>query len=140
VAQPTLRPDHSSASPACRALRVLIVDDNRDIVLTLGMLLEDEGYEVKGVYDGQDAVVEFAEFEPDAVIADIGLPKMSGWNLARALRKLSVAERPLMIAISGEFTTASDRARLKASGFDHFLPKPFDANELIRLIESSRSA
>jgi DNA-binding response OmpR family regulator len=114
---------------------VLIVDDNDDIVLTLAMLLQDEGYEVRGVGHARDAIVEVAEFDPDAVIADIGLPDMSGWDLARAVRMVSErADRPLMIAISGEFTKGADAVLTQMAGFNHFLAKPFDPAVIIRIL------
>src|SRR5436309_14650398 len=123
-----------------RRLRVLVVDDNQDIVLTLRLLLEDAGYEVRGSYDGRQALLDFAEFDPDAVIADIGLPGASGWEMGRAMRRISDGDRPLMIAISGEFTRASDRVLTDMSGFNYFLAKPFDPGVLLALLAQPRTA
>lgn len=123
-----------SPIPSHARLRVLVVDDNDDTVITLMLLLEDEGHEVRGVHDGKQALVEFAEFEPDVVIVDIGLPKANGWEVARAVRKISGGAGPLMIAISGQYTKSADRVLSEMSGFNYFLSKPFDPNALMALV------
>src|SRR5437868_5053723 len=88
----------SALSPQPRR-RVLVVDDNQDLVVTLKALLEEEHYDVRGAYNGRDALIELAEFDPDAVIVDIGLPELTGWDFARVVRKVSdSADRPLLIA------------------------------------------
>jgi DNA-binding response OmpR family regulator len=132
TADPTATELRVNAPP--RAVRVLVVDDNKDIVLTLRLLLEDVGYEVSGAHDGREALVEFAGFDPDAVIADIGLPGASGWEIGRAVRKMSEGDRPLMIAISGEYTKVSDRILTEITGFNYFLAKPFDPKVLLSLL------
>jgi DNA-binding response OmpR family regulator len=123
-----------SPIPSHARLRVLVVDDNEDTVITLMLLLEDEGHEVRGVHDGKEALVEFAEFDPDVVIVDIGLPKANGWEVARAVRKMSEGARPLMIGISGQYTKSADRVLSEMSGFNYFLTKPFDPNALMALV------
>ena len=110
------------------------MDDNKDIVLTLSLLLEDEGCEVRTAYDGREALVVYAEFDPDAVIADIGLPGASGWEVARAIRKIAEGERPVMIAISGEYIKGADRIMTEMSGFNYFLSKPFAPKVLVALL------
>src|SRR5581483_11850739 len=119
---------------APRPLRVLVVDDNKDIALTLRLLLEDEGCEVQTAHDGREALVVYADFDPDALIADIGLPGASGWEVARAIRKIGEGERPLMIAISGEYIKGADRIMTEMSGFNYFLSKPFDPKVLVALL------
>lgn len=120
-----------------RALRVLVVDDERDIVLTLLALLRDEGYEAKGAYGAADALVALAEFDPDALIVDIALPGRSGWEIAKTVRSLGRAgeQRPLLIAMSGRYTKGSDRILGEISGFNYQLAKPFDPNEVIALLK-----
>jgi DNA-binding response OmpR family regulator len=131
----------ASTGEPTRALRVLVVDDERDIVLTLLALLRDEGYEAKGVYSAADALVALAEFDPDALIVDIALPGRSGWEIARAVRKLGPygEQRPLLIAISGRYTKGSDRILGEISGFNYQLAKPFDPTELIALLKSVKT-
>ena len=116
-------------------LRVLIADDNRDTVATTSALLRDEGYEVTDVYNGRDAMVAVADFDPDVTIADINMPGLSGWEIARAVRRVSGYGRPLLIAISGHYKGDADRILTDITGFNHFLPKPFDMGDLLRLLQ-----
>lgn len=119
-----------------RALRVLVVDDNRDTVITLRALLEHEGYETTGAHDAHAAIVKIAEFDPDVVIADLAMPGKSGWDIARAMREGRTYgnDRPVMIAISGEYTKGADRILTEMSGFNYFLSKPFDPKVLLALL------
>jgi CheY-like chemotaxis protein len=118
-----------------RAVRVLIVDDERDTTLTLTLLLRGEGYDVKGVHSGREALTALRDFEPDVMISDIAMPGMSGWELARQVRKMQPGDRPLLIAISGAYTKAVDRLLSESIGFNHYFTKPCDPNVLLRLLE-----
>jgi len=73
------------------------------------------------------------EFNPDAVLLDIAMPDMSGWEVARALRE-ELGRRTAIIGISGEYTHSVDRILSEAVGFDHYLIKPYDPNELLQLL------
>src|SRR5437868_8331092 len=109
---------------AARVIRVLIADDERDVVLTLSAILRDEGYEVKGVHSGRDAIVAVADFDPHVVIADIAMPERSGWDVARVVRKTQASgrlDRPLLIAISGMYRQSADRILAEITGFNYFL-------------------
>jgi DNA-binding response OmpR family regulator len=125
-------PDESHAP---RSLRVLIADDERDTVLMLMAILRDEGHEVRGVHNGKDALAAFVEFDPDVAIIDIAMPGMTGWDVARTVRKLHDGTRPLLIACSGHYTKGSDQALAKMAGFTHCLPKPCDPDELLALLK-----
>ena len=116
-----------------RALRILIVDDSRDAVRSATMLLEEDGHEVRGLYSGRDVVKVVQEFNADAVLLDIALPGLSGWEVARALRE-KLGRRQLLIGISGEYKHSVDRILSEAIGFDHYLVKPYDPNELLALL------
>jgi two-component system, OmpR family, response regulator len=116
-----------------RPIRVLIVDDNRDEVLSLMMLLRQEGCEVRGAYDGFSGLRELQEFEPDAVLVDLSMPGMSGWDVAREIRKLN-RERPKLIAISGKYVKKPDEILSRVTGFDHFLLKPCDPDFLFSIL------
>lgn len=122
-----------SAQIAPRALRVLVVDDDRDTVETLTVLLADEGHEVRALHSGRDVVHVVREYNPDAVLLDIAMPDMSGWEVARALRE-ELGRRTAIIGISGEYTHSVDRILSEAVGFDHYLIKPYDPNELLQLL------
>jgi CheY-like chemotaxis protein/nitrogen-specific signal transduction histidine kinase len=117
------------------ALRVLVVDDNVDSADSMALLLSLDGHEVRTAFDGSSALTEAAEFQPRAVLLDIGLPGMDGYEVARRLRELPGLRDVLMIAITG-YGQQDDRARSKAAGFDHHLVKPVDPEHLSRLLSS----
>jgi len=126
-------PDESPRAP--KAPRVLVVDDNKDQVLTLVAILRDEGYETKGAYSGREALASLNEFDPDAVIADIAMPGMTGWELAKHVRKWGDETRPFMIAISGEYRQAADRTLAQMVGFNHYLTKPCAPDTVLALLQ-----
>jgi DNA-binding response OmpR family regulator len=123
-----------SASPKQR-LRVLVVDDERDVVLTLSALLADEGYEVRGVYKGLDALDAMRDFDPAVVLLDLALPDMSGWEVARRIRTTYGDERHKLISITGRYKQGSDRVLGQMAGFDYALDKPCDPRALLALLE-----
>jgi CheY-like chemotaxis protein len=94
-------------------LRVLVVDDNKDAADTLTALLESLGQQVHGVYDGASAVAAAKTFNPDLVLLDIGMPQMSGYEVARALQAADPAVKPVLVAITGwdKTRTRSGRPR-----------------------------
>jgi DNA-binding response OmpR family regulator len=122
------------ARRATRALRILVADDDRDTVLTLMMLLREEGHEVRGVHAGRQALAALREFEPDAVLLDIALPELSGWEVARELRKRQIGKGPLLIGISGEYRQGADKILAEILGFDHYLVKPYEPSALLALL------
>jgi CheY-like chemotaxis protein len=122
------------------AVRVLVVDDNHDQVLILMALLREEGYETRGAYDGKAALAAIAEFDPDVVVADIGMPGMTGWELARQVRPQPGGQRPLLIAMSGEYQKSADKLLAQMAGFKHYLMKPCDPGELLKLLRTAASA
>lgn len=114
--------------------RVLVVDDNADAAESLGMLLEVRGNEVRIAYDGLQALEAAGEFDPDIVLLDIGMPKMSGYEVARRLRA-NRGDSVLIVAITG-WGQEEDRRRAREAGFDHHFTKPVDYEALLELIES----
>src|SRR5438105_2089628 len=128
----------SDSRPTRLPLRILVADDDRDTATTLGTILRDEGHEVQTVLRGDEALEMCRLFRPDVVIADINLPGESGYAIARELRERHGELAPLLIAVSGKWTKASDRLLGKAVGFDHYLLKPCDMNELLPLMEPLR--
>lgn len=125
-----------SANATRRPLRILVADDDRDTGLTLATILRSDGHEVHVVLRG-DEVVEIARlFRPDALILDISLPGMSGYAVAQEIReRRGPALAPLLIALSGKWTMSSERLVGKAVGFDHYLTKPCDLQEIVQLLE-----
>jgi CheY-like chemotaxis protein len=129
-------PPAREAKPAPRARRrILVVDDNRDFANTLAALLETFGHEVKTVYDGTTAVAAAAEYRPDAVLLDIGLPGMNGYDVAREVRRVPGLADLTLVAFTG-YGQEEDRRRVREAGFDFHLVKPVEAAELARLIDA----
>jgi CheY-like chemotaxis protein len=122
------------------ALRVLVVEDNRDAAETLGELLRIWGHEVQIAYDGVAALTMARDFRPDVVICDIGLPgELNGYSVARRLRSEPGLEDVHLVALSG-YANDDARRRSRAAGFDAHLAKPPDVGVLERMIaERSRS-
>lgn len=110
--------------PTNATMRVLVVEDDRLARETTGSLLESYGYEVQLADSGQNALTQFESFRPQAVLMDIELPDLNGYELARNVRNLPGGADVLLVAISGHGRT-EDLAQAKQAGFDHHLVKPF---------------
>jgi PAS domain S-box-containing protein len=118
------------------ARRVLVVDDNVDAASTLADVLQLSGHSVRVAHDGEGALVAAVadgDTRWDACILDIGLPDMTGYELARQLRSLGPTRAAVFIALTG-YGQAHDRVISKSSGFDHHLVKPADIDALMRLL------
>ena len=129
--------DPSERPPRCR---VLVVDDNVDSARSMAMLLQLEGYEVECAFDGEEALARAASHQPHAVILDLGLPLLNGYEVARQLRETPALSRLgplLLIALSG-YGRERDRARAAEAGFDLHLTKPADPNEVLQVLARHR--
>jgi CheY-like chemotaxis protein len=115
--------------------RLLIVDDNRDFVASLAALLEEFGHDVRVAADGESGIALATEQIPDAVLLDIGLPGINGYEVARLLRGSPALASVTLVGLSG-YSQEEDRRRAREAGFDHYLVKPIDAAELINIIDS----
>ncbi len=127
------------ASLQTQPLRVLIADDDRDSVATLGALLELEGYEVRAVHGGQEALDAARQFKPHVVLLDIGMPKVTGYEAARRLRQRYGDDCPMLVAVTA-WKQASDKILASLAGFDHHVAKPYEPSELLRLLATLRPA
>jgi two-component system response regulator MprA len=107
--------------------RVLVVEDDRDIADVLRRSLDLDGYEVRLASDGEEALAEAAVFEPDAVVLDLGLPKIDGVEVCRHLREASDVPILMLTARDG----VDDRVTGLDSGADDYLVKPFERKELL---------
>jgi signal transduction histidine kinase len=119
--------------PARTARRILVVDDNADGLESLATLLGLFGHKVRTASDGPAALVAAAEFAPDTVLLDIGLPGMDGYEIARRLRAQPTFAGTRLIALTG-WGQDADRDRSRAAGFDLHLVKPVDPSELRRVL------
>jgi len=128
---PTLRLDRHGCGT-----RVLIVDDNRDVLDTVARLLSLVGFETQTASDPVTALMVAKQFRPRVAILDIGLPVMDGYQLARELQACLGNDQPTFVALTG-YSQAADRERSRKAGFAHHLAKPIDADELLRVLDGS---
>ena len=115
--------------------RVLVVDDNHDAADSTGMLLGTLGAEARVAYDGESGLAAIKAWQPDAVLLDLGMPGMDGFEVARRIRADSDLARLPVIALTG-WGQRQDRQRTREAGFDHHLVKPADPQALRAVLES----
>lgn len=120
-----------------RARRILVVDDNRDAAETLGEWLRALGHRTEVAFDGPSGLEAAARFHPELVLLDLGMPGMSGFDVARALRKTPAGRKVRLVALTGWGQT-EDRRRTQEAGFDEHLVKPLDPADLERLLAALR--
>ena len=116
--------------------RVLVVDDNQDSAESLAILLRLEGHTVAVAFDGATALVEAARFQPQAVLLDIGMPGMDGYQVVHELRAKEPTRSAVILALTG-YGQPEDRARSKAAGFNDHLTKPVDPALLIKMLKAN---
>lgn len=129
LAQPVL----SHASPGQEQLRVLIVDDNQDLVEMLSAIVTDLGHDVRKALDGASALDEALSYHPDLVLLDLGLPVLSGIDVAKELRRRPETAGVCLVAITG-WGAPEDRLRTREAGFNYHLTKPVDPEHLLQVI------
>jgi len=126
--------EEATGGPATSgATRVLIVDDNEDAGELLGFMLEQEGFDAVIVHDGPAAIRAATTLTPSVVILDIGLPGMSGYEVAMRLRENSSLSDTALIALSG-WGSPEDKRRALDAGFDLHLTKPVFMEDLRRAL------
>jgi PAS domain S-box-containing protein len=113
--------------------RILVVDDNEDAAETLAELLKLTGNDLRIAHDGVEAVEVAGEFRPDVVLLDIGLPKISGYEVALKLREQPWGKGMVLVALTG-WGQEEDRRRSREAGFDHHLIKPVEPDALFKLL------
>jgi PAS domain S-box-containing protein len=124
--------------PGVPARRVLVVDDNVDAATMLASFLELSGHRVAVAHTGGDAVAAAARFMPEMVLLDIGLPDISGYEVAREVRALPGLHAAMLVAVTG-WGQAEDRRRAHEAGFDFHVVKPADPAEVLRLLAALSS-
>jgi signal transduction histidine kinase len=121
------------------ARRILIADDNQDAAEALGMLLQISNHDVHVAGDGA-AALELAErVRPDVAVLDIGMPGLTGYEVAEQIRAKAWGRAMILIAVTG-WGQKSDKEKAQRAGFDHHLTKPMDPTELEKLFTVSRPA
>jgi PAS domain S-box-containing protein len=119
--------------------RVLVVDDNADAAASLALLLQFSGHEVHVAHEGEAALRLADAVRPDAVLLDVGMPGMDGYEVARRLRQRPGTKDLVIIAVTG-YGAEADRRQARAAGFDHHLTKPIEVASVADLIARRRSA
>jgi len=132
---PTTMPEAGQS----RTLHVALVEDNDDVRLLMGEVLESWGHEVRQASTGAIGVDLILEQRPDIAFIDIGLPDMDGYELARQVRSALGQDKPLLVALSG-FSQRRDRERASSAGFDDHLAKPANPADLRRLLTQAGRA
>ena len=119
-------------------LRILLVDDNRDAADSMALLLKFQGYHVIVAYNGNDALKMAEENSPDVILLDIGMPDMSGYDVARYIRQSEWGQTMYLIAVTG-WGQAEDKRKAIAVGFDCHLTKPVDPDHVGKLLHDLTS-
>jgi len=115
--------------------RILIIDDNGDASEALSILLSSEGHELETRPDGRQGIDFMSSFKPDIVLLDIGLPGMSGYDVAKEIRGSEGIDSTVLIALTG-YGQPEDRIRSAEAGFDYHLTKPVELGLLLGLLAS----
>jgi CheY-like chemotaxis protein len=130
-------PDEPAALKS--SLRILIVDDNRDRVDSLSEMLRLLGHDTRTAYDGEQGVTVAAEFRPDVVLLDIGLPKLNGYEACRRIRGQPWGRGVVLVAVTG-WGQKGDVRRSRETGFDHHMVKPVAPEALQQVLAGVRTA
>ena len=123
---------------AVKQARILVVDDNVDTARGMSRLLKLIGHDVAVAHNGPEAIEVAKEYNPEFILLDIGLPGMSGYEVASQLRRDECCKDALIVAVSG-YGQDEDRRRSKDAGFDYHLTKPLDHDALISLLSAGAS-
>ena len=122
-----------------KPLRILVVDDNVDTVLSFSMLLKVSGHDVRTAHDGPTSIHIAAEYLPDVILLDIGLPGLNGYEVAKQIRKLPALDGVVLVALTG-YGQESDRQASMAAGFNHHLIKPARLEQVRKILASVADA
>jgi len=117
--------------------RILVVDDNTDAAESLAEMLTLLGHEARTAHDGAAGIAAVAEFRPDLVLMDLGMPGLNGYEAARRIRAEPRGDEPFLVALTG-WGSDEDRRRTREAGFDRHLVKPVGLDSLQRLIADVR--
>jgi CheY-like chemotaxis protein len=116
--------------------RILVVDDNPDAVESLTVLLQIAGHHVHEALDGEAGIALAEQVRPDVLLLDLGMPEVSGYEVARRIREQPWGKQILLVALSG-WGQADERLRTQEAGFDAHLVKPVAPEALDRLLTTT---
>jgi CheY-like chemotaxis protein len=131
-----------AGGPSCgpagiRPCRVLVTDDNVDAATSLAMMLELMGNEIRIAHDGLEAIETAADFRPDMILLDIGMPRLNGYDACRRIREQPWGRGTVIVALTG-WGQEEDKRRSREAGFDHHLVKPIDPVTLGQLLAGAQ--
>ncbi|GAT31729.1 PAS domain S-box-containing protein [Terrimicrobium sacchariphilum] len=132
-------PDALPVVHVSQTLKILVIDDVRDIADSISSLLRSMGYDAHTAYGGDEGLAEADAFRPDVILLDIGMPGRDGHQVCREIRKQTWGGSIYIIAITG-WGQESDRRLSREAGFDEHLVKPVDVSKLVDLIEQARGS
>ena len=130
-------PTRDVPAPAERSLRVLVVDDNIDAAESLAMLLQASGHDVRTAHTGPTGAEAALGYKPQAVLLDIGLPGLDGYQVAKLIRGHFDRGQTTLIALTG-YGQETDREKSREAGFDHHLLKPADFDRVLEILATVR--
>jgi len=136
--EPPAKPRATPLKAHGGAARVLVVDDSRDTAQSIARALQREGCTVQLAYDGEQAIAACRAFRPTAVVLDIGLPILDGYEVARRLRAAPDLAPLTLIAVTG-YGQAADKERALEAGFDHHFAKPVSIEALLSIVGAARN-
>jgi CheY-like chemotaxis protein len=119
--------------------RVLVVDDDEVIRRLIAVNLQLEGFEVETAVDGQDCLEKVADIDPDVITLDVMMPRLDGWETAVQLRRSPETAHIKVVLITAR-AQEDDKDRGALVGADAYLTKPFDPNEMIRVVRELAGA
>ena len=120
-------------------LRVLLVDDHMESVVSVGRLLRAQGYQVRAALSGIEAVSSAVDFLPDVALIDLSLPLLDGFAVARKLRSMSSTRGAFLVALTG-WDSEDIVARARAAGFDRHIVKPVSLEGLLAVLSEARAS
>jgi CheY-like chemotaxis protein len=115
-------------------VKVLVVDDNVDLVEMLSMVIEAAGHYVRKAFDGRSGISAALEYQPDLILLDVGMPDLKGTEVAKELRRHRELAGARIVALTG-WGQPDDRQRTAAAGFDDHLTKPADPGQIQQILE-----
>jgi CheY-like chemotaxis protein len=113
--------------------KILVADDDQDSAESLALLFQLMGHEVRAAQSGVAAIDMAAQFRPDLIVLDIGMPGLDGYEVCRRIRQQDWGQSIVIAALTG-WTRDEDRDRSEQAGFDHYLVKPVDPKLLEDLV------
>jgi CheY-like chemotaxis protein len=118
-------------------LRVLLVDDHMESVISVGRLLRSQGHQVQAALSGAEAVSSAAAFHPDVALIDLSLPVLDGFAVAQELRAMPATKSTFLIALTG-WDSDEVAARARAAGFDRHIVKPLSLDAMLAVLSAAR--